>query len=138
MAIIEAGIMLPTLILMVCGTMDLARVFFAGIVVEAAARAGVQYGSYSVGKAGATSAIVEAAQNETANQGLTGITVSSRTFCGCSTSTAEVSCSSGTCNSEVPAGYVETTASYTFRPIVPYPGIPDSIVLRSAARFRAQ
>ena len=39
------------LILLTCGAMDLARVFFAGIAVEGAARAGVQQGSFSVGDA---------------------------------------------------------------------------------------
>jgi Flp pilus assembly protein TadG len=130
--------MLPTLILMACGTMDLARVFYAGIVVESAARAGVQYGSYSVGKVGASTDITDAAKSETLNQGLTGINVTTRRFCGCNSSTAEVSCSTATCDGKVPAGYVETVATYTFRPIVPYPGIPSEIVLRGAAKFRAQ
>ena len=53
-AILEAGLLLQVLILMTCGAMDFARVFYAGIVVESAARAGVQVGSYSVGKADST------------------------------------------------------------------------------------
>ena len=82
-AILEAGLLLPVLILMASGAMDFARVFFAGIVVESAARAGVQSASFSVGDAGATSKSNAAAQSDASGQGLTGITVSSRTFCAC-------------------------------------------------------
>jgi Flp pilus assembly protein TadG len=141
-AIIETALLLPVLILMAVGTMDLARVFFAGIVVESAARAGVQMASFSVGKAGAFSETNAAAQADASGQGITGITTSSRTFCGCNNSTSEVSCSTGTCTvngvSRSPSGYVETTASYTFAATIPYPGIPRNIVLSSTAKFRAQ
>ena len=118
--------------------MDFARLFFAGIVVEGAARAGVQYGAYSVGNAGASDAIITSAQNDSSNQGLTGLTVSSRTFCGCNTGGGEVSCTTATCSGKTPSGYVETTATYNFNPIVPYPGIPKPVVLKSVVRFRAQ
>jgi Flp pilus assembly protein TadG len=137
-AMIETALVLPMMILLACGAMDFARVFFAGIVVESAARSGVQLGSFSMGKAGALSDMNAAADTEAAGQGLTGVTTSSRTFCGCVNSTSEVSCSSGTCAGAIPGGYVETTASYTFNPIIPYPGIPRNIVISSAARFRAQ
>jgi Flp pilus assembly protein TadG len=135
-AIIEAGLMLPVLLLMTCGAMDFARVFFAGIVVESAARAGVQTGSRTVGKAGTTDSDT-AAQSDASGQGLTGVTVSSRTFCSCVNGSGEVSCGS-TCGGVVPSGYVETTASYTFNPIIPYPGIPQNLTLTSTAKFRVQ
>jgi Flp pilus assembly protein TadG len=137
-AIIETGLILPLLILMACGVMDLARVFFAGIVVESAARAGVQVASFSVGNAGAIGATDTAAQNDASGQGLTGITTTSRTFCGCNTSNTEVSCSTATCSGNTPSGYVETIASYTFVPILPYPGIPGNIALTSTVKFRVQ
>ena len=136
-AIIESALALPALMLLACGAMDLARVFYAGIVVESAARAGVQVGSLSVTKA-ATTEMDGAATNDLSGQGITGVSVASRTFCGCAGSSGEVSCTAGTCSGTVPAGYVETTASYNFTPLIQYPGIPSTIVLRSAARFRAQ
>lgn len=135
---VEAGLLLPLLVLLTCGAMDLARVFFAGIAVEGAARAGVQLGSYSVGKAGALTEMNTAADADAAGQGLTGLTTSSRTFCSCVSGTGEVSCSTATCDGAVPPGYVETTATYTFNPIIPYPGIPSNIIISNSARFRAQ
>jgi Flp pilus assembly protein TadG len=137
-AIIETGLILPVAILMVCGAMDLARVFYAGVVVANAARAGVQFGSFDLGKAGAINSMNSAAEADASGQGLSGVAVSSRTFCGCTTSMSEVSCSTATCSGATPAGYVETTATYTFTPMIPYPGMPGPIVISSSARFRAQ
>ena len=135
-AILEAGLAMPVLILMVCGAMDLARVFHAGILVEGAARSGVQLGSLDIGKA-ATDEMNEAAESDASGQGMTGLTVSSRTFCGCIDSTSEVSCTTATCSGALPGGYVETTASYTFRPLINYPGIPSEVVISRSAKFRA-
>jgi Flp pilus assembly protein TadG len=56
-AILEFTILFPVMLLMLLGTIDFARVFFGGIAMENAARAGVQYGALSPGKAGDTSGI---------------------------------------------------------------------------------
>jgi Flp pilus assembly protein TadG len=137
-ALIEAALATPLLMLMACGAMDLARVFLAGVVLESAARAGAQFASFSPGKAGASDATNAAGQKDVDTNGISPVVVSSRTFCGCTTSTTEVSCGTGTCDGEVPAGYVETTATYTFVPLVPYPGMPGSIPMVGRARFRVQ
>ena len=137
-AMIEMALATPLLMLMVCGAMDLARMFLAGIVLESAARAGAQYASFSPGKAGAYDAANAAGQADVGSNGISPVVVSSRTFCGCTTSTTEVSCTAGSCGAEVPGGYVETTATYTFVPLVPYPGISSSIPMVGRARFRVQ
>ena len=137
-AMIEAALATPLLMLMACGAMDLARVFLAGIVLESAARAGAQYASFSPGKAGAHDAASAAGQKDVETNGISPVVVTSRTFCGCTTSTTEVSCTTATCSGEVPGGYVETTATYTFTPLVPYPGLPSSIPMAGRARFRVQ
>ena len=134
---IEAGLLLPLLILLTCGAMDLARVFFAGIAVEGAARSGVQLGSFSVGECRAYRDEY-CSRCDAAGQGLTGLTTSSRTFCSCVSGTGEISCATGTCSGAIPSVYVETTANYTFNPIIPYPGIPRNIAISNSARFRVQ
>jgi Flp pilus assembly protein TadG len=136
-AMVEAGLLLPLLILLTCGSMDLARVFFAGIAVEGAARSGVQLGSFSIGEA-SLSKMNAAADADATGQGLTGLTTSSRTFCSCVSGTGEISCATGTCSGAIPSVYVETTANYTFHPIIPYPGIPRNIAISNSARFRVQ
>ena len=81
-AILEAGLLLPVLIFMTCGAMDFARVFYAGIVVESAARAGVQHGSFGVGNDD-SGKMNDAAVSDSSGQGLTGVTASSRTLLVC-------------------------------------------------------
>ena len=141
-AIIETALVMPALLLMTVGVMDLARVFYAGVVVESAARAGVQFASRTVGEAGAIGKTDAAAQADASGQGISPVATVSRTFCGCNDGTAEVSCSTGTCTvggtTRSPSAYVETTASYTYQTLLPYPGIPGSIQLSSTAKFRVQ
>src|SRR6478609_2640711 len=86
-AIIETGLLLPLMVFMVCGTMDFARVFYAGIAISSAARAGVQFGSLNPANAGLFTAMNDAATADAANQGLTGVTASSSALCACAGST---------------------------------------------------
>ena len=138
-ALVEAAITFPVLLLLCCGTMDFARVVYSGIAVANAARAGVQYGTFSPGNAGKASGMQDAALADAANQGLTGITASARSFCLCSGSSSEVSCSLATaCGAATPNGYSEVTVSYTFNTMISYPGIPSSVVLSRTARMRIQ
>ena len=135
-AILETALAMPVLLLMACGTMDLARVFFAGIVVESAARAGTQHASYSPGKAGANDESEAAGTKDASYQGVSPVTITSRAFCACSGT--EVSCSTATCSGATPDGYVETTATYTFRPLLRYPGFPTTVPLTGRSRVRVQ
>src|SRR6266576_1244978 len=84
-ALVEAALLLPVMFLMLFGTMDFGRVFFTGIAVANAARAGVQYGSLGPGKAGDSLGIKTAVTDDASNQGLvTGnITITPKTFCQC-------------------------------------------------------
>src|SRR5713226_8095875 len=85
---IETALLLPMMLLLCCGTMDFARVVYAGIEVASAARAGVQYGALSPGNAGATSAMAQAALTDAADLGST-VTASASNFCMCNGATAD-------------------------------------------------
>jgi Flp pilus assembly protein TadG len=137
-AVLEFALIFPMLLFMLVGTMDFARVFFSGIAMENAARAGVQYGALSPGKAGDINGIVAAALADAAGQGLDGVTASARTFCSCVGSGSTVSCSIGTCNGQTPNGYIEATAQYTFNSVLRYPGFPANIVVSRTAKMRVQ
>jgi Flp pilus assembly protein TadG len=137
-AAIEFTLLAPALLLMLVGTMDFARIFFGGIAMENAARAGVQYGALSPGKAGDTDGIVAAALADAAAQGLSGVTASARTFCSCVGTTSDVSCSLSTCGGQVPNGYVQATVQYTFNSVLRYPGLPANVVISRTARMRVQ
>jgi hypothetical protein len=81
--------------------------------------------------------MVQAALDDAANQGLTGVTASARSFCRCTGSSTNVACTT-TCSGATPNGYTEVTVNYTFNTMLSYPGIPNSIVLNRTATMRAQ
>jgi Flp pilus assembly protein TadG len=137
-AVIEFTLIFPVLLLMLVGTMDFSRLFFGGIAMEGAARAGVQYGALSPGRAGDIDGIVAAAQADAAGQGLSGVTASTRTFCSCVGNASTVSCSIAQCNGQTPNGYVEATVQYTFNSILRYPGFPADMVISRTAKMRVQ
>lgn len=132
---IEAAILVPVMLLLCCGTMDFARIVYAGIEIAGAARAGVQYGALTPGHAGDTSGMIAAAKAEAADLG-SSVTATASNFCACSgtTTTCSSSCSGGT----TPDGYVTVTANYTFNTVVNYPGVPQTVVLSRTAKMRAQ
>ena len=131
---IETAILVPAMLMLCCGTMDFARVVYAGIEIASAARAGVQYGALTPGNSGDTSGMVQAALTDAADLGST-VTASASNFCTCSGST--VSCSS-TCSGVAPEGYVSVTANYTFSTTIPYPGLPQTVALSRSAKMRVQ
>ena len=57
---IETAILIPAMLLLCCGTMDFARVVYAGIEIASAARTGVQYGALTPGNSGNTSGMAQA------------------------------------------------------------------------------
>ncbi len=133
---IETALLVPVMLLMCCGTMDFARVVYAGIEVANAARAGVQYGALTPGNSGDTAGMTQAALNDAADLG-SSVTATARNFCLCVGSTTEVPCSTTTCGT-TPSGYVAVTANYTFNSMVPLPGMPQSVVLTRTATMRVQ
>jgi Flp pilus assembly protein TadG len=135
--LIEMTILVPVMLLMCCGTMDFARIVYAGITIANSARAGVQFGAFSPGNSGNTAGMVQATLNDAADLGISNVTAVARNFCGCTSGTTEVPCSS-TCSGATPSGYVSVTASYTFSPMVPLPGVPQSVVLTRVAKMRVQ
>jgi Flp pilus assembly protein TadG len=131
---IETAILIPVMLLLCCGTMDFARVVYAGIEIANAARAGVQYGALTPGHSGDTAGMVQAATTDAADLGST-VTASASNFCTCSGST--VGCTS-LCSGAAPDGYVSVTANYTFTPVIPYPGLPQTVALSRTAKMRVQ
>ena len=146
-ALVEAALLMPVMFLMLFGTMDFGRIFYTGVAVASAARAGVQYATFTPGNAGNFDGIKQAAQNDAANQGLPAqlITVTAKTFCQCvansSTTLTYNSCTVTTCSLIAvvpPPSYSEVTVAYTFNTLVNWPGIPSSSTITRTARMRVQ
>jgi Flp pilus assembly protein TadG len=135
-AIAEAALVSPLLILMLVAVADFGRVFFQTIALTNAARAGAQFGSFSVANSSNTTGIALAAQQEAADIGA--ITVSSRQLCQCPSGTT-VSCTTGSCGAYgLPQVFLEVTVTKTFTTMIDYPGIPHTMHMTRVAKFRAQ
>jgi Flp pilus assembly protein TadG len=149
-ALVEAALLLPVMFLMLFGTMDFGRVYFTGMAVASAARAGVQYGSLGgPGKAGDAPNIRAAVQADASNQGLVvgNMTITPQTYCQCVGDSSAITnynagCTITSCSAYGDAGaaasYVEVTVAYTFSTLVNWPGVPRTTNITRTARMRVQ
>lgn len=131
---IETAILIPSLLMLCCGTMDFARLFYAGTEIANAARAGVQFGALTPGNSGNTTGMTQAAIADAADLG-SNVTASASNFCLCNGSSTD--CTTP-CGGVAPAGYVMVTANYTFNTTLPYPGLPQTVSLSRTAKMRVQ
>ena len=139
-SLVELALTLPVLGILLIGTIDFARVYYAAMAVSQAARAGAAYGAQSVAKSGDDAGMAQAALT-TANLDLTpavtAASVHATHWCACADGT-QVSCASGTCTEGVPRVYVSVEVDRTFQTLFPYPGIPSTVRLNRTATLRVQ
>ena len=135
-AAVELALMIGILMLILMGTIDVARVFYAAITVDDASRAGAQYGIRSNAFSAHASGIVLAVENNA--QDLGALTTSRELYCLCEDSSTEVICATATCTEGVPQAYVRVETQKTFNTTFGYPGLPDAIPLSSETIFRVQ
>lgn len=138
-SLLEVAFMLPFLLLLLLGVIEVGRYAYIGILVANAAHAGAMYGSQGTVQSGDTAGIAAAANNDFANNGMgSTLTVSSSYACGCDsggTVTAEA-CSPPTCSSGHWTITVTVIASGTFSGLFSYPGIPSSVAISRTATMR--
>lgn len=137
-ALVELAVTLPLLVLVLVGTIDFARVFYAAIELTNAARAGAQYGAASVAKSnddpGMQSTAIAAAPN------ISSVSATSTRTCECTPDSGSTF-TGVLCPDTCPAGQhlvvsVTVTATRTFTTITLFPGIPGSIPLVRSATMR--
>jgi Flp pilus assembly protein TadG len=129
---IETAILIPMMLMLCCGTMDFARVVYAGIEIANAARAGVQYGALTPGNSGDTSGMVQAALTDAADLGST-VTASANNFCTCDSTVSAPRPAGGHAR-----GIRLRHRNYTFNTALPYPGLPQTVSLSRTAKMRVQ
>jgi hypothetical protein len=129
-SIIELALILPLLLLLLVGTIEIGRFAYYSILVSNAARAGAQYGAQNLATAADTIGIQTAARND----GLATLTVTSLQECGCSGLALGGCPAGGLCAN--PLVYVEVTAKQTFASLFHYPGLPASMTLTSTVKMR--
>ena len=153
-ALVEFAFILPVLLILVLGVIEVGRYAYIAILLGNAARAGAAYGSQSVAFAADTTGIQAAADYDfagttsgtTTTNGLpySALTVTSSFTCGCDNAGTITSyaCSGTATAGKCPVGgghwviVLSVTASGTYSSLFNYPGIPTSISLSRTATMR--
>ena len=139
-SLVELALTLPVLGILLIGTIDFARVYYAAMAIDQAARAGAAYGAQTVGTSGDDAGMAQAAlsaANLDLTPAVTAASVHATHWCACADGT-QVSCTSGTCTEGVPRVYVSVEVDRTFQMLFPYPGIPSTVRLNRTATLRVQ
>lgn len=127
-ALLELALTVPFLVLLLIGVIDLGRAEHYNILLESAARAGVQYGAQNSITAVDNAGITSASRGESY---LPGITVTPSTFCQCADGSAST-CSTGDCLNSHFNRHVNVVVSGKFNWLFSYFGVQALTISRSA------
>ena len=130
------ALIVPLLVLLALGAVDLGRLFYDVVGVTSAARAGLSYGSLDAATSQDTPKISEFANADALNV-QSGISLVIWRICQCDDTTV-VDCETGTFSEGASRVYARVTASKTFETTLPYPGIPSSVNITRDAYMRAR
>ena len=127
----ETALTAPLLVTLILGSVEFARVAYAGIEVTNAARAAVSYGAQNGGTASDTTGITWAATHDAAD--VTGISVSGVSLgYVCSDGSASTGLNTDCANSQVEET-VTVRTQVTMDPLVHVPGLPKTYTLYGTA-----
>jgi Flp pilus assembly protein TadG len=144
-SLLEVALMLPFLLLLLIGVIEMGRYAYISILIGNAARAGAAYGVQSNAQSVDTLGIKNAAVNDFMGNGQgSTLTVTSSVTCGCDSSgtVTTAGCSSitnptaGTCAAGHWVVILTVTASSTFNSLFSYPGIPSSMAMSRSSTMR--
>jgi hypothetical protein len=129
--VVELALLLPLLLVLCVGVIEIGRYAYFDILIANAARAGAQYGAQSLIQAADQGGIQAAAQSD----GLHGMTVTSMQQCGCPGATPGACPNTGPCVQQV---YVQVTASDSYDSLFGFTWlpIPNPINLSSTVTMR--
>lgn len=138
-ALVELALVMPVLLLLLFGAVDIGRAYYVGLEVANAAHAGAEFGSqYPSNAAGITAAAQQSAPE------LTNLVVATPTWgCECSDGslysancTTSPSCTISSSRGSNVVHRVQVTASASYKPLLPWPVIPSTITLSNTATIR--
>jgi len=129
-ALVELALTVPLLVVVLLGSVEIARVAFVAIEVTDAAKSAVQQGAYSRANAG-SNAKIHAAAVAGAPDITLGASVVSKS-CICSDGSTS-NCQSTSCASSNVEQIITVTTQTTFDPLIHLPGLPTSYVIHGQA-----
>jgi Flp pilus assembly protein TadG len=143
--LLEIALVLPVLLFLTLGIVELGRYAYVSILVGNAARAGTAYGTQSLPQSVDTVGIQTAARNDYRSNGQDpqNLAVTSTVSCGCDVGGGIVTAActgsgAGVCATGHWVAVLSVTASGTFAPLFTYTNIPSLALTRtSVVRVRA-
>lgn len=130
-ALVELALTVPLLLLILIGTIELARVAYVAIEVTNAAEAAVRYGAKNSGTATDTTGMQMAAEDDAHDIGLNPITVLSTCGCADGSAISDACPTTGgySCASGAAVQTLHVTTSKSFDPLIHLPGLPKTFTL---------
>lgn len=131
--LLEFALVMPVVLLLMVGAVEIGRLAYLGILVQNAARAGVQYGAQNLATAADNNGMQNAALND--GQNITGLTALASHSCTCADGSSS-SCAVGDCSGSHRLVYVQVNTTGQFQPLIRFPGLPSSYTLNGQAVMR--
>lgn len=132
-SLIEFAIVLPMLVLLVIGVIDVGRWTYYGIVAANAARSGAQYGAQDLGHAKDTAGMQNAVAQDSPN--VTWTNVNANYLCSVNGGALAQCTTSGSQAPQNTTYYVQVQVNGTFSPLIHYPGF-SSIPVSGSSTIR--
>jgi Flp pilus assembly protein TadG len=137
-SLVELALLLPLLLLMFLGVVEIGRIFYVSIEVNNAARAGAAYGAQSNVTAGDTAGMERVAQQDAPN--VPGLQATASYYCACSNDAGTVT-GAGPCTDTCGAGnheviFVKVNTSASFTTLSHFPGLPTPLTTYGQAIMR--
>ena len=133
-ALAEVAVIVPLLVLLLIGLIEVGRYANFSILVRNAARAGVQYGAQNLVTAADNTAMQNAATADAQN--IAGLTATATHFCKCSDGSAST-CLPADCASSHRLVYVQVDTTGTFSSLLNFGGIVPTLTVAGRAVMRA-
>ena len=132
-ALVELAFVLPVASFLLVGTIEIGRLANTSIVVNQAARAGVQYGAQNRVTASDTAGMTQAAQQDASD--INDLPVTASPFCAGSDGSAST-CQPTDCASSRILEYVKVNTQTQMRTLLPYPSLPRSFTVKGQKVMR--
>ena len=132
-AMVEFAVVLPFLVFLLIGVIEVGRYMYFGIELAHAAEAGAQYGSQTYADSQNSTAIAAAVTADAPSTGVTSVTVTPSQVC--TYGGLQTPCPSGT---EAPGYtyYASVKITGFMNPLMHYPGIPSNVPITASTTMR--
>jgi Flp pilus assembly protein TadG len=127
---VEFAIVLPFLVFMLIGTIEMGRYMYFAIVTQHASEAGAQYGAQSLANSSNSTGIRAAVVADAPN-----VNVTASPAALCLESGVSTPCPVGTPSPGV-VEYVQVKVTGTFTSLLNYPGIPNNVPVTATTTMR--